>query len=74
MSWRSFKTDPPQHAHRALVTNNLSARDAHGQMSHIWIGHPIWSTDGMWVTFDDADRKIRALTHWMPLPTGSAER
>lgn len=72
MSWRSFKTDgPPPHAARVLVTNNIKARDAHGQMSHVWIGFPIYSARE-WIIFDDADRKVYGLSHWMPLPEGDS--
>lgn len=67
--WRSLADDPPPHAKRCLLTNNIKALDAHGLMSHIWIGFPIMSSEhGYWVTFDEGDRKIHSLTHWMPLP------
>lgn len=76
MNWIDIRENPPPHAHRCLVTNNIHATDRHGQMSHIWILFPIWSTDlnpsGHWVGFDAADRKIFDITHWMPLPTAHA--
>lgn len=51
-----------------VVTNNINARDANGEMSHVWLTK-FWteSTEnenfGI-VTFDDADRRIINLTHW----------
>lgn len=49
---------------RVLVTNNLNAKDRMGRMSHVWFAAPIRGKDG-WCTFDEADRKIIGLTHWM---------
>lgn len=70
-NWRPIKTAPKDR--RRLLTNNLHARDAHGQMSHVWIGYPIRRADGEWVTFDDYDVRARNLTHWHPLPTAPGE-
>lgn len=47
-----------------LVTNNLSALDRMGRMSHVWYAAPMESSNGEIVAFDEADRKIRGLTHW----------
>lgn len=58
---------------RVLVTNNINARDAHGQMSHVWIGFIIKSAEpekyGKFVAFDEADRKILDLTHYCEIPS-----
>ena len=58
--------------HQVLVTNNLNARDAHGQMSHVWIGHIIKSSEpklyGKFVTFDNSDRLIHDLSHYCEIP------
>ena len=77
MIWNDIKETPPPEGRKCIVTNNLRATDAHGQMSHIWILRPIFSTEleskGHWVGFDDADRKILDISHWMALPTASRE-
>ncbi|MEJ1412795.1 MAG: hypothetical protein RPU90_04350 [Candidatus Sedimenticola sp. (ex Thyasira tokunagai)] len=56
--------DPKKHL---IVTNNLDAKNAHGEMSHIWL--TTFFTKGSQegegiVTFDEAGRKIFGLTHW----------
>lgn len=68
--WKRITKELP---HRVLVTNNLNARDAQGQMSHVWIGTIIKSAEpkiyGKFVTFDEADRKILDITHYCEIPT-----
>ena len=70
--WRAITEADAAAKGRMLVTNNVSARDAHGGMSHVWIGFVIPSGDpkkyGKWVTFDEGDRMIHALTHCCPIP------
>lgn len=62
---------------KVLVTNNLTARDRMGRMSHVWLAFPVGAVDdhdGV-VAYDDGDRKIRNLTHWLdaiPRDAGSA--
>jgi hypothetical protein len=55
-----------------LLTNNLHARNAHGQMSHVWIGTPIETDDPLSftgvMTFSDGDRRVHNISHWMALP------
>jgi hypothetical protein len=51
-----------------IVTNNLFAKDAHGEMSHVWLTN-FWASsdykpDRGFVTFDAAERRIVGLTHW----------
>lgn len=57
---------------RVLVTNNLNARDAHGGMSHVWIGNIIKSSEpkryGKFVTFDEGDARIHDITHYCEIP------
>ena len=61
---------------RVLVTNNISARDAHGDMSHVWIGFIIKSDKpkerGKFITFTDGDFMICNITHYceIPVPKG----
>lgn len=58
---------------KVLVTNNLAARDANGDMSHVWIAAPMVSSEpesaGEIVSFDDDFVKLRGLTHWHSLPS-----
>lgn len=60
-----------------LVTNNIKARDAFGEMSHKWI---TWiqaasdpDTTGKYVGYDCGDRLIHNLTHCAPIPAPSQE-
>jgi hypothetical protein len=60
-----------------LVTNNIKARNAHGEMSHRWITW-IQKADkpketGKYVGFDCADRLIHDLTHCAPIPVPEPE-
>ncbi len=61
-----------------IVTNNIKAVDAHGQMSHIWIVSMIHKNGGTrkkptYSAFNDATMpfsgEIFGLTHFMELPT-----
>jgi len=62
-----------------LVTNNLEARNAHGHRSHVWLvvmvheakpgektihGDDKLEVFGRFSAFDDADVRVRRLTHW----------
>ena len=64
----SFKNKNPDKKKWVIVTNNLYAKDAHGEMSHVWLT-TFWKQsednpdDGI-VTFDSGDMKICNLTHW----------
>ena len=61
---------------RVLVTNNIKARDAHGQMSHVWIGFIIKSSEpkkyGKFITFTDSDQRVLDLTHYCEIPQAEA--
>jgi hypothetical protein len=60
----------PEPHRRLLVTNNINAEDAFGQMSHVWLVrmiHEPSDTDHEnkgWIAFDDYDGIIESLTHW----------
>jgi hypothetical protein len=58
--------------HRVLVTNNINARDAEGQMSHVWIGYIIKSSEpdiyGRFTTFNECDIRIHDITHYCEIP------
>lgn len=50
-----------------IVTNNLNATNACGNMANIWFAVPQRSrrSETGWLAFDDGDRPIRNLTHWL---------
>ncbi len=60
-----FKDEHPEKHRWIIVTNNIDAKDAFGQMSHVWLTTFFTKSSqfGL-VTFDAADRKIINLTHW----------
>ena len=61
----SFKVGTPDKNKWLIVTNNLKALNAYGEMSHVWLIN-CWtiSIDSGVVTFDACDNKIHNLTHW----------
>ncbi len=63
----AFENEKPEGKKWIIVTNNINAKNAHGEMSHVWLTN-YWteaelSRNGT-VTFDENDRKIMNLTHW----------
>lgn len=46
---------------KVLVTNNIGARDAFGDPSHVWLGNPCQSAEDGWYVWDGG----KFLTHWM---------
>ncbi|KGC66688.1 gp63 domain protein [Burkholderia pseudomallei] len=55
---------------KVLVTNNINARDAFGDPSHVWIGSPAHDKDDGWRVPDGG----KFLTHWMdPFATSANE-
>jgi len=66
MNWKPI-TEPIKR--KVLVTNNLKARDAFGQMSHIWISILVQKEGDQFVSMDDAGwRKIESLSHYAEIP------
>ena len=63
----SFESQLPDKNKWIIVTNNLDAKNAHGEMSHVWLTiNFIQSSNpnGGLITYDERDRKIIRLTHW----------
>lgn len=61
----SFEEEKPEKNKYIIVTNNLNAKDAHGEMSHVWLTNFWKKTDNMGViTFVDDSSKVINLTHW----------
>lgn len=61
----SFGCSEPDLKRQLLVTNNLMARNAHGEMSNLWLVNSAHkANNGHWMAFDDAGRRIEMLTHW----------
>ena len=61
----SFEKGTPYKNKWLIVTNNIKALNAHGEMSHVWLTN-FWtrSTGAGIVTFDAKDHRIAFLTHW----------
>ncbi len=59
----SFEHERPEANKHVIVTNNLLAKDAHGEMSHIWLTSFIHYGDARPTTFS-ADMHIENLSHW----------
>jgi hypothetical protein len=63
-----FDKEKPAKNKWVIVTNNLNAINAHGEMSHVWLT-TFWmeskesKKQGV-ITFDEDDRKIINLSHW----------
>ncbi len=56
---------------KVLVTNNLDARDAFGQMSHVWVVNIVSQDDeakGKFCAFD-WNTKLWGLTHYAEIPS-----
>lgn len=56
---------------KVLVTNNIKARDAHGQMSHVWVVSLVQKDSDRrygFISFDDRHCRVLNLTHYAELP------
>lgn len=56
---------------KVLVTNNLKARNAHGEMSHVWVVSMVHETtepEGPFMAFTEGDRRLWGLTHYAEIP------
>lgn len=66
-SFISFDGQWPRAKKWIIVTNNIDAENAHGEMSHVWMVNFCTKSSvdshGI-VTFDSGDAKIINLTHW----------
>ena len=56
-----------------VVTNNIEACNAFGEMSHVWVTDFIQrsaepETEGTFICFDGNLRKIHGLTHYYRIP------
>jgi hypothetical protein len=56
-----------------LVTNNIEARDAKGNMSHVWVVTIVVKSAepdmyGKFTAFDGAYRRLPDLTHYCEIP------
>jgi len=67
--FKSFKDELPVENKWIIVTNNIKAVDAHGEMSHVWLTSFVVRSEEIgsnsdFVIFDDANCKVFGLTHW----------
>jgi hypothetical protein len=67
--WVNINRKYPPDGHSVLVTNNRTAVDAHGNMSHIWVATPHRNGKKNWCAFTEGLRTVESVTHWLPLPT-----
>jgi len=62
-----LKDEKPKKTKWIIVTNNINAQNAIGEMSHVWLTNFYTKSsspnDGI-VTYDEGGRKIIGLTHW----------
>lgn len=58
-------SEKPEGGRKLLVTNNLEARDAYGEMSHLWLVNLLQHDDELgFLAYTDGDTRIENLTHW----------
>jgi hypothetical protein len=65
--WTSVEKRRPRKHRKLLVTNNIAARDAFGQMSHIWIINLLQHDRATgWSAYaDNGDfLRIENISHW----------
>ena len=65
--FKKITNELPDEFKHIIVTNNINATNAHGEMSHVWLTQFLQKSKDVnigYVTFDAADRKIERLTHW----------
>jgi len=64
----SFDDSEPIKNKWIIVTNNINAKNAYGEMSHVWLTtfwtHSPETQDFGIVSYDEAGRKIIGITHW----------
>jgi len=60
----SFQDEKPEKKKWIVVTNNIKAENAFGEMSHVWLVNFYAENAGIFVTFDDNDSQISHLSHW----------
>lgn len=63
----SFDDQWPDKTRWIIVTNNIEAKNAHGEMSHVWMVNFCQQSSGLKdgiVAFDEGDRKTINLSHW----------
>lgn len=72
--WIKCSERLPEPHRKLLVTNNVEARDAHGQMSHVWLVRMIHKADDDegFCAYTDEMTKVHGVTHYRyalpPLP------
>jgi hypothetical protein len=58
------KQEPEEHKH-IIVTNNIDAKNAYGEMSHVWLTTWwSWTKDRGILIFDEGDKPVLHITHW----------
>ena len=77
-AWRPVHPNNLPEPQWMLVTNNIDARDARGDMSHLWLVYmlhaPSLSEPQYGVTAFSGNRRICYITHWRPAIPEGADR
>ena len=66
--WISVYERQPESFHGLiLVTNNIEARNRHGNMSHVWLTSMLHHSGREFSAFPvESDHKVIGITHWRP--------
>ncbi|WKV32774.1 hypothetical protein R21Y_13 [Vibrio phage vB_VhaS_R21Y] len=65
--FKSFDEETPEQHKHIIVTNNLSARDALGEMSHVWLTTATRKSEHKHegrIAFISSMQIVTNLTHW----------
>src|SRR5690606_245407 len=77
-AWRPVDPNNLPEPQWMLVTNNIDARDARGDMSHLWLVYmlhaPSLNEPQYGVTAFSGNRRICYITHWRPAIPDGADR
>ena len=64
----SFEDAMPAKNKHIIITNNIDATDAHGEMSHVWMTRLVLDSEkpgeGLIAFTDRGYNKVQCLTHW----------
>ena len=63
--FESFKDKEPEIGRWVVVTNNLKAKNAQGEMSHAWLSNFVQCSEGVFFIFIAGGyQRAEYLTHW----------
>ena len=63
--WVRVEERLPDRNRLLLITNNINARDAHGEMSHVWLVPRIYPDEDWTGCYSyDGNIPIHSISHW----------